>query len=161
MGTEILLGWFVAPGELREALTWDDGRFLARGECIPAARVAAWDDAGYVEWASRDTRDWFERERVARRVTPLGGRREAARGYPDRASERRGPVMLLLAGVVAMFLGCGFFFMLFGASMTDASTPSPLVRALTPWAGVAAFALVFAPMAIIAGAIAAWQQRGR
>jgi hypothetical protein len=102
-----------------------------------------------IVWAKRD-------------VAKAGGPRIAPRGYSTRATASRGPLILMFSGFLAMFLGCGWFFLAFGASMTDASTPSDAVKALTPWAPVAGFLLfLFAPVAIIAGAIRAWPRRGR
>jgi hypothetical protein len=48
------------PGSPPVEVYWaDPGELRASGRFVPASRLAAWDEAGQVEWASLESRDWF------------------------------------------------------------------------------------------------------
>jgi hypothetical protein len=164
VASDKLVGRLIAPGTPTVDLTWSGSVFLAGGEVIPAPRVAAWADAGYIEWAD-DSQAWFA-ERHGPDVGRSRSRAVHDAGRPQQAVSRRmgrGPRALIAAGITMLLFACTVMVVTAAVSgtFTDAALPSGTTESVAPWAMAAGFALLLGPAAIVAGSIAGSIQRHR
>lgn len=88
------------PGSPPVDVCWvDPGELRASGRFVPAPRLAAWDEAGHVEWASAESRDWFSSAFVEREARPAP---DVPPSSPPSTTAIRGPAVLVAVLVVSI-----------------------------------------------------------
>jgi hypothetical protein len=95
-----LVARVVLPGSPPADIYWvEPGELRANGEFIPAPRLATWDEAGHIEWASLESRDWFFAAFVEREAQP------APNLSPSNPRRGLAVVIAVLVVGVAVFIG--------------------------------------------------------
>jgi hypothetical protein len=100
-----LVAHVVIPGSPPADIYWaDPGELRVNGKFVPAPRLAIWDEAGYVEWASPESRDWFSSAFIKREVEPSPGVQPSS-PRPATAVPRLAVVIAVLVVGVAVLTG--------------------------------------------------------
>jgi hypothetical protein len=91
------------PGNRPVDVCWlDSGELRAGGRFIPAPRLAAWDEAGHVEWASAESRDWFSSAFIEREAEP-------SPDVPPSSPPRAAAVPSLAVVIAVLVVGVAVF----------------------------------------------------